>query len=123
MASLINIPVYTDERGSLAVIQEICPFPIKRIFHIHNVPRNEVRGKHGHIDNRIILTAVSGSCSVFYNNGIDQENIILESPSLALLLEPEDWHSLSNFSGDCVLLAMCSEQYSKDDYFFEEPND
>lgn len=123
MAQIIDIPIFSDERGGLAVIESHCPFVIKRVFHIHAVPENEVRGKHGHIKNRMFFTCASGSCSIYSNNGNKKEYFSLKSPNQGLIVEPEDWHHLSEFSNDCILLVLCSEEYDNKDYFFEEPND
>jgi len=123
MVTYVDIPYFADENGELAVVQDICPFSIKRIFYIYNVPKNMVRGNHGHINNKMLLIPVKGSCSIYYNNGFEKGTLKLESPSKGLILEPQDWHRLSEFSEDCVLLVLCSEKYNQEDYFFKEPND
>ncbi len=123
MAQLLDVPAFKDTRGNLLVFQEICPFEIKRVFYITEVDPELVRAEHGHIKNRMLLTSANGSCDIYINNGRESSVVSLNSRDKALLLEPEDWHRLYNLSKDCVLLAICSEEYSEADYFFEEPND
>lgn len=121
MAKLIEIPVFSDSRGSLCVIQDSCPFPIKRVFYICDVEKSRVRAEHGHLKNRMLLTAAKGSCSVFFKNTSASGDVVLDAKNKAILLEPEDWHRLYNITSDCVLIVMCSELYNNEDYFFEEP--
>jgi len=118
MAKLLKVPMYSDERGDLIVIEKCLPFNIKRVFFIKNVPPNLKRGEHGHKKNKTALIAVNGSCSIYYDDGSNQKDIILNCPSKCLLLEPNDWHVLYDFKDDCVLLALASEEYNIDDYVY-----
>lgn len=38
-----------------------------------------------------------------------------------LVLDPEDWHLMSNFSKDCIVCVVSNSNYDKNDYFYEEP--
>ena len=106
-----------DSRGIL-VIQDNLPFDIKRTFFMFNC--NGVRGEHAHHKCRMILIPVKGSCSVnVYNKNREYEKIDLSDNEFGLLLEPEDFHDMSNFSKDCILLVLASEIYNKDDYIYE----
>lgn len=41
---------------------------------------------------------------------------MLDSPTKILILEPNDWHEMYDFSEDCVLLVLASHLYDAEDY-------
>lgn len=118
MAYIIKLPTFSDERGSLTVIEKILPFEVKRIYYIYNAKNK--RGGHRHKKNVQALIAVSGSCDIFVNDGHKKQTYNLNSPDKCLILETKDWHTMYNFTQDCVLLVLASEYYDKNDYIDEE---
>ncbi len=118
MAHILNLPIFSDERGSLCVIEKILPFDIKRVFYIYGV--KEARGGHAHKNTKQALVSVVGGCVVYVNNGQTKTAHLLSNPSEILILESEDWHRME-FSKDCVLLVLASEYYNQEDYIYEEP--
>ena len=116
MAKMIQLNTFTDERGSLSVIEKEIGFSIKRVFYIYNSPKDIVRGEHRHKVTRQALITVSGSCQVYSNNGESEQTFLLESPSQCLIIEPEDWIKLYEFSNNAVLLVLASELFDTDDY-------
>ena len=50
------------------------------------------------------------------NNGSVKSEVILDNPNKCLIVEPEDWHTMDNFSKDAVLLVLASEYYDASDY-------
>lgn len=120
MAHLIELMTSTDSRGSLTVIEKVLPFEIKRVFYIYGVAdASLVRGGHRHIKTIQALVCVSGKCTVFTDNGSKKDEFKLDSPHKCLILEPKDWHTMSGFSKDSVLLVMASECYDHKDYIKE----
>jgi len=120
MAHLIELKTSTDARGSLTVIEKVLPFEIKRVFYIYGVgDASLVRGGHRHIKTIQALVSVSGKCSVFTDDGSKKEKFELDSPHKCLILEPRDWHTMSGFTSDSVLLVMASEYYDHKDYIRE----
>lgn len=118
MADIVKLPLFSDERGSLCVIEKILPFDIKRVFYIFDV--KEARGGHAHKNTKQALVSVAGECIVYVNNGQTKTTYQLSSPNEVLILEPEDWHTMA-FSKNCILLVLASEYYDKEDYIYEEP--
>ena len=49
------------------------------------------------------------------NNGVKEELYILNDPSECILIEPEDWHSMT-FGKNAVLIVFASHKYDKSDY-------
>ncbi|WP_084159495.1 sugar 3,4-ketoisomerase [Paenibacillus ehimensis] len=117
-SKLIEISKLGDERGLLTVIEEnlTIPFDIKRVFYIYGTKQGVRRGYHGHYKTRQALISVSGNCKVYLDNLKRKEQVYLDSPSKILLLEPNDWHEMYDFSPDCVLLVLASHLYDPEDY-------
>ncbi len=115
---MMEISSLGDERGLLNVIEaEITiPFEIKRVFYIYGTQEGIRRGSHGHFKTRQALISVSGKCKVHLDNLRRTEEIELDSPRKVLILEPNDWHEMYDFSPDCVLLVLASHLYDPQDY-------
>lgn len=119
MAYLINLKTFSDNRGNLTVIEDKeLPFKIKRVFYIYGVD-NSVRGGHRHKTTVQALVVLQGSCEVYNNNSNDEQRFVLNHPSQCLILEPQDWHNMYNFSKDCILQVFASEYFSESDYIWE----
>lgn len=121
MAQLIRLRTFSDVRGSLSVAEgeRDIPFLPRRIFYIYNVGTGIERGGHRHRRNRQALICVKGSCKIFVDDGRTRQVFALDRPDLCLLLEPEDWHTMSGFTPESVLLVLASEHYDVDDYIDE----
>ncbi|MCS1394253.1 FdtA/QdtA family cupin domain-containing protein [Lysinibacillus boronitolerans] len=118
VSEIIEIGILGDERGNLSVIESFIhiPFDIKRVFYIYSTKENVHRGFHAHYKTRQALISVSGSCKVFLDNTIRTDEVLLDAPNKVLILEPNDWHEMYDFSEDCVLLVLASELYDSKDY-------
>jgi dTDP-4-dehydrorhamnose 3,5-epimerase-like enzyme len=118
MAHIVDLTTFTDKRGNLTVIENVLPFQIKRVFYIYGVD-DSVRGGHRHNKTIQAATCIQGECKIFNNNGTRKEKFHLDSPSKCLILEPEDWHKMYDFSKDAILMVFASENYNENDYIFE----
>ena len=118
MGKILDLKTITDNRGSLSVIEKILPFEIKRLYYIYNC-NDEVRGGHRHKKTVQALICVAGSCEIFWTNGKTKESVLLDSPGKCLIVNPEDWHTMSKFTPDAVLLVLASEYFNADDYIDE----
>jgi hypothetical protein len=119
MAKILDLKTFTDKRGNLTVIEKEIPFEIKRIFYIYGVD-SSTRGNHRHKTTRQALISLQGKCTIHNNNGHKKEVFELDSPHKCLILEPEDWHYMNNFSPDCILQVFASTYFNADDYIYEE---
>ncbi|MFD1992696.1 sugar 3,4-ketoisomerase [Paenibacillus nicotianae] len=117
-SSIFNIKELGDERGALTVIESMnnIPFDIKRVFYIYGTASGIRRGFHAHHKTRQVLISVAGKCKVHLDNTKRKKEVELDSPTKALILEPNDWHEMYDFSPDCVLLVLASELYQAEDY-------
>ena len=118
MAHLIDLRTFTDTRGNLTVIERVLPFDIKRIFYIYGVD-DSVRGGHRHHKTTQAAICIQGSCKIYSNNGKRDSEFILDSPHKCLLLEPEDWHTMSQFTNDAILMVLASEYFDPKDYIYD----
>ncbi len=118
MAKILDLQTYTDTRGNLTVIEKVVPFEIKRIFYIYGVDES-VRGGHRHKATRQAVICIQGSCTIFNNDGLNSTEFILDHPSKCLILEPDDWHKMYNFSPDAILMALASTFFEAGDYIYE----
>jgi hypothetical protein len=116
---ILALRTVADDRGKLTVIDRDLPFVLKRVFYIYDVSTDLTRGGHRHKKTVIGLVAIAGSCRVSVDNGREQKEFVLANPAECLILAPEDWHLMRDFSPGTVLLALASEYYDPDDYIYE----
>ena len=110
MARQIDLATHTDNRGNLTVIEKVIPFDIKRIFYIYGVDDSE-RGGHRHHTTVQAAVCIQGACKIHCDNNREQNEYVLDKPYKCLILEPEDWHTMYDFTPDCVLVAVCDREF------------
>ncbi len=65
------------------------------------------------------LVCVSGTYKVYIHKGEIEEIFDLDSPDKCLL-EPQDWHTIYDFSKNSVLLVLSDRFYEQEDYIYEK---
>lgn len=118
MARIIDLKTFTDKRGNLTVIERTIPFDIKRIFYIYGVDDSK-RGGHRHKKTVQAAICIKGSCKIYNNDGKGEETFVLDQPNKCLLLEPQDWHAMYDFTPDAILMVLASEFFEEGDYIFQ----
>ena len=118
MAGLIHLTTFTDARGNLTVIEKVIPFDVKRIFYIYGVD-DSIRGGHRHHTTIQAVICIQGKCTIYNNNNIHEEKFTLDSPSKCLILNPEDWHKMYEFTPDAILMVLASTFFDSRDYIYE----
>jgi dTDP-4-dehydrorhamnose 3,5-epimerase-like enzyme len=121
MAKLLDLTTFTDIRGNLTVIEKNIPFDIKRIFYIYGV-NDEVRGGHRHKTTFQAAICLQGQCTIYNNNNIKDDIFILDTPSKCLILNPEDWHQMYDFSSNAILMVLASTIFDPQDYIYAKYN-
>ena len=66
------------------------------------------------------MIALSGYCDVHVDDGSNKDIFLLNSPEQCLILEPEDWHMMRDFSKNCILLIAASAKYDPNDYIHDK---
>ena len=118
MARLINLKTFEDERGNLTIIEKVIPFEILRIFYMYNMD-NSPRGGHRHHQTKQAAICLKGKCRILCHDRNHVEEFILDDPGKCLILEPEDWHRIFDFSPDTILMVLASTYFNPDDYIYE----
>lgn len=118
MAYLVDLSTYTDSRGNLTVIEREIPFSIARIFYIYGVDDSK-RGGHRHHKTQQAAICIQGECTIYNNDGVKEDIFQLDSPSKCLIINPEDWHTMYEFSKDAILMVLASEKFNKEDYILD----
>lgn len=113
-----EFPLLGDERGSLVVInkQSSVPFAVTRIYYLFGTTQGASRGFHAHKKLHQIAVCVSGRCRMVLDDGVVREDVWLESPKVGVDLPPMLWHEMYDFSSDCVILVLASDDYDEADY-------
>ena len=115
---LITLPKISDSRGNLTFLEEgICPFEIKRIYYLYDIPAESIRGGHAHKALKQILIPLAGSFNVLLDDGKNKKEVNLYRPYQGLLICPMIWRELNQFSSGAVCLVLASEKYDESDYF------
>jgi dTDP-4-dehydrorhamnose 3,5-epimerase-like enzyme len=114
----IDIPKFSDERGSLSVIEssDQVPFDINRVYYIYEVSPEVVRGRHAHRELEQIMIALNGSLDLLLETGAGQREFQLDSPTDGVYIPKQTWRVLSNFCPETVCLVLASHQYNPEDY-------
>ena len=118
---LIELPKITDPRGNLTVAEQMknVPFPIRRVYWTYDVPGGESRGGHAHKRLYQLVVAMSGSFTVTLDNGETRETILLNHPWQGLLIKPNTWRTLDDFSSGAVCMVLASELFDEEDYIYD----
>ncbi len=114
----IDFPPLGDERGSLVALEtgKAVPFPIKRVYYIFGTKEGVSRGFHAHRQLQQVAVCVTGKCRMVLDNGRKREEAGLDSPTKGILIQDMVWREMHDFSPDCVLLVLASENYDECDY-------
>lgn len=119
VAKIISIKTVSSPAiGSLSFFEaeRDVPFPIKRIYYIHNVPSGTKRGAHAHKTLNQILFCPFGSIKILLDNGSEKEEIILDNPSVGLVITPCVWRDMIWLEENSVLCVAASDYYDEGDY-------
>lgn len=93
------------------------PFAIKRVYWISEVPAQETRGNHAHIENQQVLCCVSGSISITLKDQRGEHNTFHLKPSDEALFVPNMlWKEIQFNEPDSILLALASKEFEDADY-------
>lgn len=117
MAKIISLQTVQSSDGKLSVFERLLPNGIKRVFYIYD-QIGQFRGGHRHKDTTHAIICLSGSCKIEVNNGTEKNTYILDSPELCLLLEPNDWREMYDFTEKTILLCISNQYYNPDDYIY-----
>jgi UDP-2-acetamido-3-amino-2,3-dideoxy-glucuronate N-acetyltransferase len=107
-----------DDRGSLSARQVGAGLPFRplRYFLVQDVPSGTVRGEHAHRAGEQLLVCTRGSVACGVDDGVRRQEVVLDSPELALYMPAMTWGKQHMFSSDAVLMVLASDGYDAKDY-------
>lgn len=113
-----EFPLLGDERGALVVLdkQSGVPFVPRRVYYLLGTAQGASRGFHAHKKLHQIAVCIVGRCRMVLDDGAVREDVWLDSPRLGVDLPPMTWREMYDFSSDCVLLVLASDDYDEADY-------
>jgi len=114
----VNFNPLGDERGSLVALEgnKNVPFSIRRVYCIFGTKKSVSRGFHAHKNLKQVVVCVAGSCRFVLDNGVEKEDVVLDSPSKGLIVDKMIWREMYDFTDDCVLIVLADEVYDESDY-------
>lgn len=118
LIKLLDIKTLGDERGHLIALEndKSVPFAIKRVYYLTDTQPGVPRGFHAHKELTQVAVCVSGRCLMKMDDGHTQEEVWLDAPDKAIVIDKMIWHEMHDFSSDCVLLVLASDFYDEQDY-------
>lgn len=119
-SGFVRLQFFNDFPDGNLVIGEsgrTIPFDVKRIYFINNLFNDRsIRGKHAHKKLEQVIFCVNGSFTLNLDDGEIKQEIIIDNPYLGIRLGPMLWHTMNNFSSDCVILVLADDYYNESDY-------
>ena len=115
---IIELPKFLDARGNLSFVENFnqIPFEIKRTYWIYDVPGGEGRGGHAFRENQEVIIALSGSCDVVVDDGVNKKLYSLNRSYYGLYIPNGLWRTMVNFSTNSFALEFGSVGFRPEDY-------
>lgn len=115
---IIEFPPLGDDRGHLVALEagDMIPFDIKRVYYLFDTKKGVSRGYHAHKKLEQVAVCVKGSCKFILDDGYEREEILLDKSTLGIYIGSMVWREMHEFSEDCVLLVLASQNYDESDY-------
>jgi hypothetical protein len=121
---LVAIPGFTDQRGTLSVIEgpALLPFQLRRFYYLYAMPTDARRACHAHKTEQEFMVALAGSFRVSVSDGESTKEFELNRPDQGLYVPPLIWHELYSFAPGSVCAVVASEPYNPSGgyYVYEE---
>jgi hypothetical protein len=114
----VSLPEMVDERGRLmfAEVERHIPFVVKRIFAIYGVAPGRERASHAHRENHQFIIALSGACTIDFDDANNIGTERLDLPTQGFYVPPLVWITLKNFTAGAICLVLASDLYDPAEY-------
>jgi hypothetical protein len=115
---IVKLPKIEDSRGNLSFVEEErhCPFKIRRVYWIYDVPGGEFRGSHAFKETEEFIVAISGSFDVILHDGSEEKKFSLNRSYYGLYVPKMVFRKIDNFSTNSLALILASTNYNEHDY-------
>ena len=118
-AHIILQQIIDEKDGVLSVAEQEkqIPFRIKRVYYIHSfLDKNAIRGFHAHKELEQAIFCINGSFKLNTNDGNNEQSFLLNNPNQGIYIGKELWHTMEQFSQDCIILVFASDFFDELDY-------
>ena len=116
MAYMILLDSFDNNKGNLFLgTDKTLSFKIKRFYFLTNSQMD--RGNCRHQKSIQAFVCINGSCRVYVNNGINEQEFFLNSPTMCLLVEKNDWHKIYEITEQSVIAVFSSTYYDAQDHY------
>lgn len=106
-----------DGKISVAESFRNIPFRIKRVYYIYDFDSEKsVRGYHAHKNLEQVLFCISGTVTLKLDDGFNTYEEEINEPHKGIFIGKHVWHTMRNFSDDCVVLVLASDYFNESDY-------
>lgn len=93
------------------------PFEIKRVYYIYNTKNPQcIRWKHAHYETDQVMFVLKWSLRMVFDDWYEKQEIVLNQPNEWLLIPKMIWHTMDQFTEDCIALVVASSVYDEKDY-------
>ena len=112
--------VAEGSRGGLFASEEKqLPFRVRRVYAISGVGEGISRGGHAHKQNDQAMFVLRGALTLHLDDGEDTQSVRLSNTDEGVRLAPMLWHSMDDFTEDCVVLVLASLPFDESDYIHD----
>lgn len=91
-------------------------FEIKRLYYTYRVPAGVKRGGHAHRRLSQVLICPVGSIEVILDDGSEIRKVVLDDPTMGLIVPAMIWHDMVWLDPGSLLLVAASDYYDEADY-------
>ena len=118
MYTVVDVTVHGDHAGNLVALEKGKEFlfEVKRVYYIWGTEKNAVRGRHAHKKLEQLIVCLSGSCDFILDDGTNRVAYKLNTPTKGIYIKSKVWREFTNFTRDCIVMVLASEQYDESDY-------
>ena len=114
---MIDIPTFTDERGSITIAEEKqTSFVCKRTFWLHHIKEGKDRGSHALRTSSEIMIAIHGSFIVEINDGEESQDILLNDCTKGFYIPHGIWFRAHTFKDEGLCIVIASSEYKAEEY-------
>lgn len=119
-SGIVKLQFFEDcPDGNLVIAesQKNIPFDIKRVYYIQGFEESKaVRGKHAHKKLKQLIMCINGSFVLLLDDGKEKQEVVMDDPTVGLVLDGLVWHEMRDFSEGCVVLVLANGYYDAADY-------
>ena len=120
ISELIELKQIKDGKDGFLFVaeqEEQIPFKIKRVYFIRDFKENiSSRGYHAHKELEQVIFCINGSFKLMIDNGSEKKYFLLNNSYQGIYIRSKLWHTMAEFSKDCVILVFASDYFNESDY-------